>query len=117
MIAGSPNGAEHAPAEAADESLDADEADAVDLAGLAVEQLHAGARAGCVAHLLDMAAFVIVVAEHGDDRDRAGLQILGQDLGLLRLAEIGEVAGEHEHVGGLGDLGEEVAIGRRRRPR
>ena len=101
-------GAEHAPAEAADEALDADEADALDLAGGAVEEPHAGA-AEDLPHLVDMAAFVVVVAEDGDHRHRAVTQILGEDLGLLRLAEIGEVAGQHEHVGGLGDLGEELA--------
>ena len=54
--------------------------------------------------LVGHAAFVIVVAEHRDDRDGAGAQILGEDLGLADLAEIGEVAGEREHVGDLRNL-------------
>ncbi len=55
-------------------------------------------------HLFGLAAFVIVIAEHADDRDRAGAQILGEDLGLAGLAEIGEVAAQGEHVRGFGNL-------------
>jgi hypothetical protein len=32
--------------------------------------------------LVRLAAFVIVIAEHRDDRDRAGAEIVGEDLGL-----------------------------------
>src|SRR4051812_572081 len=64
-------------------------------------------------HLLDAAALVIVVAEHGDDWDRAGVQVFGQKFGLARLAEVGEVAGEHQNVSLPGDVSEQVAVGNR----
>jgi hypothetical protein len=40
-------------------------------------------------------------------RDRAGAQILGEDLGLAGLAEIGQVAAQSEHVGHFRNLGEQ----------
>ena len=52
-----------------------------------------------LADLLGLAAFVIVVAEHAEHRDRAGADVLGEDLRFARLAEIGEVAAQHEDVG------------------
>src|SRR3712207_2947060 len=65
-------GAEHASAEAARETLHTDEADAFDFRGLTVENAHP-----CVAQdvgdLLVTSALVIVVAENADDGDRAGL--------------------------------------------
>ena len=60
---------------------------------------------------LGLSALVIVVAEHADDRDRAGADVLGEDFGLARLAEIGEVAAKHEHVGDARDFREHLAIG------
>ncbi len=102
---------ELAAAEAAEESLHAGKADALDLDRLLVEHGHAGI-AEDRADLLRLAAFVIVVAEHADDRDRASADVLGEDLRLPRLAEIGEVAAQHQHVGVVGDFGEQLAIGR-----
>ena len=63
--------------------------------------------------LVGAPALMIVVAEHGDDRDRAGAQVFGQKLGLARLAEVGEVAGEHQNVCLPGDVPEQVAVGNR----
>ena len=76
--------AELAAAEAADEALDAGEADALDHHRLLAEHGHAGLLAGCAATSSGWPHSIIVVAEHGDDRDRAGAQVLGEDLGLAR---------------------------------
>src|SRR5689334_11856753 len=61
---------ELAAAEAAEEALHAREADTVDLMRLLVEDDHASAVKD-LAHLFGTAAFVIVIAEHAEDGDRA----------------------------------------------
>src|ERR671921_93219 len=63
--------AQHAPPEAAGKSLDAHETDTIDFNGLPVEQLHARITQD-MGDLFVRAAFVIMIAEHADDRDRAG---------------------------------------------
>ena len=93
MIAGSPNDAQLAAAEAAEKALHAGEADLVIITACSASTV-TPAPWRMRADLLGLAAFIIVVAEHGDDRDRAGAQILGEDLGLAGLAEIGEVAAQ-----------------------
>src|SRR3712207_7006017 len=66
-------------------------------AGIAVQQMHARL-ADDGAHLLDVAALVVVVAEHGDDGDGAAAQVLGEDARLGRLAEVGR---SEEHTSEL----------------
>ena len=78
---------------------------------LLVEHDHARAVKD-LADLLRLAAFVIVIAEHAEHRDGAGLDVLGEDLRLAGLAEIGEVAAQQQHVGMARDFGEQLAIGR-----
>ena len=84
LHAGLAPGAERAAAEAAGETLHAGESDARDLDGLAIEHLHA--RVGQdAAHLGLLARLVVVIAEHGDDRnahDRG--QLLREDAAPLR---------------------------------
>ena len=60
---------------------------------------------------------MVVVAEHRQDRDRAGAQILGQRLGLGHGAVVGQVAAQAQHVGHLADLGQRVAPAARVRRR
>jgi hypothetical protein len=50
-----------------------------------------------------------VVAQHRDDRHRDPRQLVGQHLGLLGQAVVGEVAAQQQRVGGLGGLREEAA--------
>ncbi len=98
--------AELAAAEAADEALDAGKADARNLDGLLAQHGDA-CRLDDARDFLGLAFLIIVVAEHGDDRDGAGGEILRQQLGLAGLAEIGEVAAQDEYVGRPGYLGEQ----------
>src|SRR5215218_1241317 len=49
---------------------------------------------------------VVVVAEHGHGRHPDAGQLLGQDLGLLGPAPVGQVAGQQEHVGVVGQPGQ-----------
>src|SRR3546814_17760169 len=94
--------AELAPAEASDEALHAGEPDPLYLDGLLTQ--HGDARAvKDVGDLLGLAAFIIMVAEDGAERDRAGGQTLGKDLGFLCLSAVGEVAAQGAHAGPLGD--------------
>src|SRR5262249_38939321 len=44
-----------------------------------------------------LARFVIVIAQHADHRDRAGAQVLGENLRLTRFADVGEVPAKDEH--------------------
>ncbi len=55
---------------------------------------------------------VIVVAEHGDDRDPGPGQLGDEDLGLGRFPGAGEIAGQEENVGLVLQPGQE----RRERP-
>ena len=93
---GFPERSEHAAAKTADEALHPHEGDAVRLVRLAVEQVHAGGLQNLL-YVFDLVGLVIVIAEHADDRDRAGAQLLGKNLGLARLADVGEVAAKHQH--------------------
>ena len=68
-----------AAAVAAHEAFDAGKADAVDLDRLLVEHGHPGLVQDA-RNLFRLAAFVIVVAEHAEHRDRAGADVLGEDL-------------------------------------
>ena len=83
---------------------------------LSVEHLHPGV-AQDMRDLLGAAAFVIVIAENADHRNRAGLEVLREQLGFFRLSEIGQVACEHQHVRIARDLANErkdSRIGRHR---
>src|SRR6185295_4900089 len=92
-------GAEGAPSEAAAESFDAGEPDALYLGGVAVQHPDAA----IAEHLLDLllpAALEVVVAEHGDDRDvHRRVDLARELLRLLDLAVIRQVAAEQQHVG------------------
>ena len=61
-------------------------------------------------NLFGLTAFIIMVAQHPDGRDRAMPQILGEILRLAGLSEIGQVTAQGEHIGSLGNLLEHVAI-------
>jgi hypothetical protein len=50
-----------------------------------------------------------VIAEHGDDRNGARAQILGEDFRLARAAGVGEVAAQDERVGFARYLGEQLS--------
>ena len=71
--------AEHAAAEAAGESLDAGEADAVHFHGLAIEQPNAGFGED-LAHLGDGARLVVVIAEDADNRNLDAADQLARQL-------------------------------------
>ena len=83
-----------AAAIAADETLHAGEPDALDLVRLFVQHDHSGLTQDS-RDFFGLAAFVIVVAEHSEHGNRARADVFGEDLGLARLAEIGEVAAQH----------------------
>ena len=87
--------------------FDAREADALYLRGFAVEHGHAGVGED-LADFLRLAPFVVMVSEHGDHRNfhRRG-QLARQDPRLIRKAVVGEVAAQHQHVGGVADLAEQ----------
>ena len=72
--------------------------------GLFVEYGHSGITKDR-ADLLWLSAFIIMISENSDDRDRASAEVLGEDLRLTRLAEIGEVAAQHQHVCFVRDFG------------
>ncbi len=59
----------------------------------------------------DLAALVVVIAQHPDHRHPAGGQVLAEDLHLSRLPVVGQVAAERQGVGPLRNLGEHLAIG------
>ena len=71
--------------------------DAANLAVVAVEDPHR-ALTQDRRHLLGLARFVVVVAQHRDDRHPRRGQVMGQELGLLRQAEVGQVAGHQQDV-------------------
>jgi hypothetical protein len=100
--------AERAAAEAAGKSLGARDADALDLAGLAIEHPHADVLER-VRHDLGRARLEVVVAQHRNDRHRNGGQFVGQDVRFLGVAVVGEVAGQQQRIGRLGSLREEAA--------
>ena len=101
-------GPERAAAEAAAEPFDAREPDAVDLGGFAVEDRHAGIGQN-LADLVLVAAFIVVVAEHGDDGnvDRRR-QLAGEDARLFRKSVVGKIPAQDQDVGRLADLREEL---------
>ena len=52
-----------------------------------------------------------MIAEHAEHGDGARPDVLGEDLGLGSLPEIGEVAAQHEDVGDARNFGEQLAVG------
>ena len=80
------------------EALDPCKAYSIDLVGLLVEHDHSRTRKD-FADLLRLPAFVIVIAEDAEHWDGGGLYVVGKNLRLFRLAEIGEVAAQKQHVG------------------
>src|SRR5262249_54245550 len=90
-------------AEAAGEALHAREADAVHLAGVAVEYIDAGCRQNLL-HLVLLARFQFVVAEHREYRDFHDGQFFGENLRLLGEPVVDEVAAEKQNIGALRDL-------------
>lgn len=90
---------EHQLSEPAAKSADAGESDAVDLGSLAIEDLDAGFLQD-IGDVGGVTGFVIVIAQDGEDRNRGvGAEILGEDLGFLDMAVVGEVAAEDENIG------------------
>src|ERR1700730_5556954 len=89
---------------AATESLGAGDADpdAVDVDGrrLTFENTHARILEDAP-HLVFAVGVVVVVAEHGHDRDRKGAQLLSQGPYLLRSAAARQVTGEQQKVGAV----------------
>src|SRR6476646_1502423 len=89
----------------AHEALHAGEADAANLDRLLVEDDHP-AFAEDSRDFFGLAAFIVMIAEHAEHRDGGRANVLGQDFGFAGLAEIGEVAAQHEHVRIARNLGE-----------
>ena len=92
--------------EPATETLDAGDADALQLAGVTVENGQAGIGQN-PAHLILLARLEIVIAEHGDGGNPERRQLAGQHRRLFRQAVVGEVAGDQQDVGRLRNSGEE----------
>jgi hypothetical protein len=97
---------ERALAEAAPEALEPDEADAPHLAGFTVEHLGAAVEQD-LENLRLLARFVLVVSEHGQDRDLRRREVLDKEPRLVREPVVGDVPAQEQHVGPLPDLGEE----------
>ena len=93
-----------AASETPKKSLHSGKSNALDLDRLFVEYGHSGITKDR-ADLLWLSAFIIMISENSDDRDRASAEVLGEDLRLTRLAEIGEVAAQHQHVCFVRDFG------------
>jgi hypothetical protein len=51
-----------------------------------------------------------VIAEHADNGDRAGAQVLREHLRLSALAEVGKIASECQDICNLGDFGEQARV-------
>ena len=84
--------------ESAAESLGADKSHAMDLAGVAVQQHHAGVPQDRD-DLGDLLGLHVVIAEHGHGRDPSVQpQLPAQVTGLVRQAVIGQVAARHQHI-------------------
>ena len=92
--------------EPAAETLGAGDADAGELAGIAVEDDHPGV-AQDLRDLSRLARFEIVVAEHRGGGDAERGQLLGQHRRFLGQPVIGEVAAEQCDVRGLADAREQ----------
>jgi hypothetical protein len=91
-------------AKAAAESLGAGDANAgaidIDGRGLAFEDPHARVLED-PPDLVLMVGVVVMVAEHGHDRDLHATQLVGKDLDLLRSTASREVTGEQQDVGAV----------------
>ena len=100
-------GAQRPAAEAAAESLHAREANPLDLARLAIE--HDPTSPGeDLPDLVLLVRLVIVIPQDGDDRRLHPLRdFLHQRRRLFDKTVVGQVAAEKQHVGLLGNLGEE----------
>ena len=98
---------ERAASEPSGEPLDAREPDAADFGGLAIEHGDAGLGQN-LADLVLPARFVVVIAEHGDDGHLDGRrQLARENPRFVGQPVVGEVAAEHQDVGGAGDLGKQ----------
>jgi hypothetical protein len=106
---GLPEVRQRRPGEAADEALRADDAELepVHLAGpaLTLEEADPGVREH-FPELVGPARVVVVVAEHGEDRDVEKTACSGERFRLLRLAARRQVAGEQDDVRLAFELGE-----------
>jgi hypothetical protein len=107
--------AERAPAEPAGEALHAGESDAVRLVGTPVQHVHARV-AQDPAQLRRLPGLVVVIAEDGHGGDRRRAEHPGEAPRLLRVAGVGEVAAEGQHVRPLAEAVEQVPEGRAVRP-
>ena len=87
------------PATPSDASLE------VDLRRTALQHDHASGLQGA-GDRVALVGVEVVVAEHGDDRHRRLGQLAHQHLGLLDLADLGQVPGQQEGVGAGADLGQ-----------
>src|SRR2546422_8183414 len=91
-------GLERALTEASAQTLGAGKAHAVDLASLAVQQVDSGVDEQTL-DLVRLVRFVVVVAEHGDDRH--GLerrQLLDEHSRFLGESIVGQITAKDEHV-------------------
>src|SRR5690349_22615381 len=93
---------QRALAEAAGEALDAGEADAADLDGVSVEHRDAAVAEDAL-DLIGLLRLVVVVTEHGHDRDFRERQLPHEALRLVGRAGIRQIATEGENVRPLGD--------------
>ena len=99
--------AERAPAEAAAEPLHPGDADAQDLAGVAVEHDHPGVGED-LGHLGGLVGFEVVVAEDRGGRNAKRRQLSCEDLRLLGQAVVGQVSRQQDHISRFGDLREQA---------
>src|SRR5947207_4344018 len=91
-------GLERAYPEAAAEALDAGEADALDLARVTIEELHAGLSEDRL-DLLRLTGFVVVIPENPHDWNPLGrAELLDEHAGLLREAVVCQVPAQDENV-------------------
>lgn len=90
-------GSERAASISAGKTFYAGKADAMDFACLAIE--HAHSRTGKNAHdLIRFSRFVIMVAEHRNDRNPRCGQAVDQHMRLFRQAVISQIAAQDQHI-------------------
>jgi hypothetical protein len=93
---------EGAPPEPPAEPFSAAESDPLDLTGGPIQDLHARV-AQNARDLRRLVRLVVVVAEDRDDRDFEARKLPGQVARFGRLAVVGQIAAERQHVGIGGD--------------
>src|SRR5579859_778205 len=92
----------------ADEPFGPGESDAIALVAAAIETLYAlGSHHFC--QFLLLAAFEVVITQHGDDRDTNAHERSEHRFHLFRLAQIGQIASKNEQISLIAHAGHDVA--------